>query len=53
MTAHNVQPARPGSRASTPEVPSGWRRLMMCAAVAFYAFFAIGTLVTQVQENLL
>jgi len=31
----------------------GWRLAMMCAAVAFYAFFAIGTLVTQVRENLL
>ena len=31
----------------------GWRKLMMCAAVGFYAFFAIGTLVTQVQANLL
>jgi hypothetical protein len=31
----------------------GWRLAMMCAAVGFYAFFAIGTLVTQVQDKLL
>ena len=31
----------------------GWRLVMMWAAVGFYAFFAIGTLVTQIQANLL
>ncbi len=31
----------------------GWRLVMMCAAVGFYAFFAIGTLVTQIQDKLL
>ncbi|HSE72394.1 MAG TPA: Nramp family divalent metal transporter [Nocardioidaceae bacterium] len=31
----------------------GWRLVMMCLAVGFYAFFAIGTLVTQVQDKLL
>lgn len=45
-------------RLNTKDLPraigiKGWRLVMMCAAVAFYAFFAIGTLVTQVQDKLL